>query len=97
MGKGIVPDSNLNNYSAARSTAFKEADVVLVLGARLNWILSFGEPPKWNSAAKIIQIDVNAEELGNNGGHSSLSLVGDVALIVEQIVAQIGSLSLIHI
>lgn len=63
----------------------KEADVVLVLGARLNWILSFGLPPKWSADVKIVQIDISADELGKNGGHESLSLVGDVGLVVDQI------------
>lgn len=91
MGKGVVADSHPNNVSAARSTALKEADVVLVLGAKLNWILSFGLPPKWNPDAKIIQVDVTAEELGKNGGHPTLSLVGDVGLVVEQLVEAFGS------
>ena len=90
MAKGVVPDSNTNNVSAARSTALKEADVVLVLGAKLNWVLSFGLPPKWNAAVKIIQVDMCADELGKNGGHPSLSLVGDVALVVDQILSQLG-------
>lgn len=90
MAKGVVPDSSAYNVSAARSTALKEADVVLVLGARLNWVLSFGLPPKWNPAAKIIQVDICADELGKNGGDSSLSLVGDVALVVNQLVSQFG-------
>lgn len=90
MAKGIVPDSSPNNYSAARSTALKEADVVLVLGAKLNWVLSFGEAPKWNPAAKIIQVDITPDEIGKNGGHPSLSLVGDVGLVVEQIVSALG-------
>lgn len=88
MGKGVVPDSSPHNVSAARSTAFKESDVILVLGAKLNWILSFGLPPKWSSAAKIIQVDMCADELGKNGGHPSLSVVGDVALVVEQLIDQ---------
>ncbi|KAJ9614308.1 hypothetical protein H2200_002444 [Cladophialophora chaetospira] len=90
MAKGVVPDSSINNISAARSTALKEADVVLVLGAKLNWVLSFGLPPKWSPAAKIIQVDISADEIGKNGGHPSLSLVGDVALIVEQLVSKLG-------
>ncbi len=90
MGKGVVPDSSPYNVSAARSTALKEADVILVLGAKLNWILSFGLAPKWNPAAKIIQVDISADELGKNGGDSSLSLVGDVALVVDQLVSQFG-------
>ncbi|SMR52779.1 unnamed protein product [Zymoseptoria tritici ST99CH_1E4] len=91
MGKGVVPDSSTYNVSAARSTALKEADVVLVLGARLNWILSFGLPPKWNPTAKIIQVDICPDELGKNGGHPTLSVAGDIALVVDQIQAQLGS------
>ena len=90
MGKGVVADSNPRNFSAARSTALKEADVVLVLGARLNWVLSFGLPPKWNADVKIIQVDISAEELGKNGGNSSLSVIGDVGLVVEQLVSHFG-------
>lgn len=91
MGKGVVPDSSPCNVSAARSTALKEADVVLVLGARLNWILSFGLPPKWSPSVKIIQVDLCADEIGKNSGDPSLSLVGDLGLIVEQIVEEFGS------
>jgi 2-hydroxyacyl-CoA lyase 1 len=91
MGKGVIPDSSPHNVSAARSTALKEADVVLVLGAKLNWILSFGLAPKWNPAVKIIQVDICADELGKNGHDSSLSLVGDVGLVVEQLVSELGS------
>jgi 2-hydroxyacyl-CoA lyase 1 len=61
MGKGVVPDSHQLNISAARSTALKEADLIILLGARLNWILHFGLPPRFNKDVKIIQIDINAE------------------------------------
>ncbi|KAF7186101.1 2-hydroxyacyl-CoA lyase 1 [Pseudocercospora fuligena] len=91
MGKGVIPDSSPNNFSAARSAALKEADVVLVLGAKLNWILSFGLAPKWNPNAKVIQVDISADELGQNGGHPTLSMVGDVGLVVEQITNALGS------
>lgn len=90
MGKGVVPDSSPYNYSAARSTAFKEADVVLVLGARLNWILAFGLPPKWSATVKIIQVDVCADELGKNGGDATLSMLGDVGATVEGLLPHLG-------
>ncbi|RDL38331.1 Thiamine diphosphate-binding fold (THDP-binding) [Venustampulla echinocandica] len=85
MGKGVLPDSHPSNTSSARSAALKGADVVLVLGARLNWILHFGEEPKWSSAAKICQVDISAEELGKNNGDSSLSIVGDIKLVTLQL------------
>lgn len=91
MGKGVVPDSSPHNFSAARSTAMKEADVVVVLGGRLNWILSFGLPPKWRADVNIIQVDISADEVGKNSGNPSLSLVGDVGLVVEQINSELAS------
>jgi 2-hydroxyacyl-CoA lyase 1 len=58
MGKGVVPDSHALNISAARSTALKEADLIILLGARLNWILHFGLPPRFNKDVKLIQADI---------------------------------------
>lgn len=91
MGKGVVPDSHPLNVSSARSTALKHADVVLVLGARLNWILHFGEPPKWSPKAKIIQVDICAEEIGRNAGAAELGIIGDIDLVVEQLLVSLSN------
>lgn len=91
MGKGVVTDSHPLNVSSARSAALKHADVVLVLGARLNWILHFGEPPKWSPRAKIIQVDVCAEEIGRNAGNAELGILGDVDQVVGQLLSTLGS------
>ena len=93
MGKGVMPDSHPLNAASARSTALKRADVVLILGARLNWILHFGEAPKWNPNALFIQVDVSAEELGRNAGHAELGVVGDIAVVVPQLTQALGSWS----
>jgi 2-hydroxyacyl-CoA lyase 1 len=85
MGKGVLPDSHPSNTASARSAALKGADVVLILGARLNWILHFGDEPKWNSGVKIIQVDISAEELGKNNGDASLAIVGDINVVVAQL------------
>ena len=61
MGKGVVPDSHALNISAARSTALKEADLIILLGARLNWILHFGQSPRFDKDVKLIQADILAE------------------------------------
>lgn len=91
MGKGVVPDSHPLNASSARSAALRNADVVLVLGARLNWILHFGEPPKWAPGAKIIQVDLCAEEIGRNAGAAELGIIGDIDLVVGQLLASLSS------
>ena len=91
MGKGVLPDSHPSNTASARSAALKDADVVLVLGARLNWILHFGETPKWNPGVKIIQVDISAEELGKNNGDASLSIIGDINLVTLQLRAALNT------
>lgn len=87
MGKGVLPDSHVSNTASARSVALKGADVVLILGARLNWILHYGEEPKWNSGVKICQVDISAEELGKNTGDASLGIIGDIKVVTSQFVS----------
>ncbi|KAI9758575.1 MAG: hypothetical protein M4579_003010 [Chaenotheca gracillima] len=91
MGKGVLPDSHPQNTSSARSTALQKADVVLVLGARLNWILHFGESPKWNPSVRIIQVDISAEEIGRNRGDASLGIIGDISVVTQQLTHALGS------
>ncbi|THX12344.1 hypothetical protein D6D13_04187 [Aureobasidium pullulans] len=89
MGKGVVPDSDSLNVAAARSLALKKADVVLVLGARLNWILHFGEDRKYDPAAKIIQVDSSPEEIGRNNSSLEHFLLGDIGLVCSQLSAEL--------
>ncbi|KAG1151420.1 hypothetical protein G6F37_002714 [Rhizopus arrhizus] len=92
MGKGVVSDSHPLCVSAARSKALKEADVVLLIGARLNWILHYGHTPRWNAHVRFIQIDISPEEIGNNR-NDTLPLLGDIQLVVNQLTQSIDSLS----
>ncbi|KAF2742603.1 hypothetical protein M011DRAFT_472065 [Sporormia fimetaria CBS 119925] len=93
MGKGVLPDSHPQNVSSARSAALKMADVVLILGARLNWIFHHGEAPKWNLDAKFIQVDISPEELGRNAADADLAILGDVNIVVPQLMELLGSWS----
>ncbi|OAX80413.1 hypothetical protein ACJ72_05256 [Emergomyces africanus] len=90
MGKGMIPDSHPLNTSSARSTALKHADVVLLLGARLNWILHFGETPRWSHSVKLIQVDINAQEIGSNAGDAALGIVGDISLVIQQLLSSLS-------
>lgn len=87
MGKGILSDTHPLCVSAARSKALKEADVVLLIGARLNWILHYGQSPRWSNNVKFIHIDILPEEAGNNGA-DSLALIGDIRSVVSQLIQQ---------
>ncbi|XP_075236652.1 2-hydroxyacyl-CoA lyase isoform X2 [Lycorma delicatula] len=66
MGKGVVSDNSIQNVASARTLALQEADVILLLGARLNWILHFGRPPRFKKDVFIIQVDICPEELHNS-------------------------------
>ncbi|XP_032691175.1 2-hydroxyacyl-CoA lyase 1 [Odontomachus brunneus] len=82
MGKGVVPDTDERCVSSARTAALLQSDVVLLLGARLNWMLHFGRPPRFHKAVKVIQIDLCAEEL-HNSVPSAVAIQSDVAPAVE--------------
>lgn len=84
MGKGILPDDDALSVGAARSTALREADVVFLMGARLNWIMHFGLPPRFSPDVRIIQLDIAAEEIGTNVP-AEVALVGDGKAVVQQL------------
>ena len=86
MGKGLVSDSHPLSIGAARSTAISGADVVLVLGARLNWILHYGGQPKWAKDVKFIRVDIEPEAI-DDVVESQVGLCGDVNAVVEQLLA----------
>ncbi len=90
MGKGILPDDDPLSVGAARSTALREADVVFLMGARLNWIMHFGLPPRFNKDVKVIQLDINPEEIGRNV-QSEVALVGDGKAITQQLNTALGN------
>jgi 2-hydroxyacyl-CoA lyase 1 len=93
MGKGVVPDTQPLNTTTARSAALGNADVIVLIGARLNWILHYGEPPKFSPHVKFIQLDISAEELGrvNGLGEPAVSLFGDIGVITSQLHSALGS------
>lgn len=85
MAKGLMPDDGPLSALSCRSTIMKEADVVMVIGARLNWMLSFGRG-KWNPAMKFIQLDVAPEEIDVNVPIAA-PVVGDLGLSLDAILA----------
>jgi len=84
MGKGVVPDEHPLSVAAARTLALQQADVIFLLGARLNWILHFGLEPRYRKDVRVIQLDIAAEEIGTNVP-AEVALVGDGKAIVGQI------------
>jgi oxalyl-CoA decarboxylase len=82
MAKGLLPDSHPRSAAAARSLAIARADAVLLVGARLNWLLGHGESPQWSDDAKFIQIDIAAAEFDSNRPIAA-PLAGDVGSVMS--------------
>ncbi len=84
MGKGVMDDNHPLSVGAARSHALAEADVIFLMGARLNWIMHFGLPPRFNKKVRIIQLDISPEAISQNVP-AEVALVGDGRAIVGQL------------
>ncbi len=97
MAKGLLPDTHEQSASAARSYVLPEADVVMLIGARLNWLLSHGKGKTWGGKShkdwggqKFIQIDISPQEADSNV-RIDAPLVGDIGSCVSALLAGIGS------
>ena len=85
MAKGLMPDDGPLSALSCRSTIMEQADVVMFIGARINWLLSFGKG-KWNQDAKLIQLDVEPEEIDRNRPIAA-PVVGDMGESLDAILA----------
>ncbi len=97
MAKGLLPDTHEQSASAARSFVLPEADVVMIIGARLNWLLSHGKGKTWGGKThkdwggqKFIQVDISPQEADSNV-RIDAPLVGDIGSCVSALLAGIGS------
>ena len=85
MAKGVVPDDSPSSVASARSLSLGQADVVLLIGARLNWMLSNGESPLFREDAKFIQVDIDATEFDSNRKIDA-PLQGDIKSVLQKLV-----------
>lgn len=77
MAKGLIPDTDPLCTASCRGLAMRTADVVLMVGARLNWMLNFGKGKHWNKDVKFIQIDIDPTEI-DNSRYIEAPIVGDI-------------------
>ncbi|HET8830880.1 MAG TPA: oxalyl-CoA decarboxylase [Casimicrobiaceae bacterium] len=97
MAKGLLPDTHEQSAAAARSYVLPEADVVMLIGARLNWLLSHGKGKTWGGKSskqwggqKFIQIDISPQEADSNV-RIDAPLVGDIGSCVAALLDGIGN------
>lgn len=87
ISRGLVPEDHPLAFLNARSKAFTEADVVLAVGTRFNWVIQFGRPPRFAADLKVIHVDVNPAQLGHNRA-VDVPIAGDARAVLEQLRAE---------
>ena len=92
MAKGLLPDTHSQCAGAARSTVLKDSDVVMLIGARLNWLLSHGKGKTWGEphSKKFIQIDIEPKEIDSNV-EIVAPVVGDLGSCISALLEGMGS------
>ena len=89
QGRGVVPDDHPLSFPSMRSAAFREADLIVVLGTRMSYIISHAAPPRFNAKARIARIDIDPAEIATAPRQVDIGIVGDCRSVLSQILAAI--------
>ena len=84
QSRGVIPEDDPLCYLTARSTAFREADVVMVIGTRMNYVIAHAAPPRFNANAKIVRIDIDPAEI-DTSPRLDIGIVGDARAVLGQL------------
>jgi thiamine pyrophosphate-dependent acetolactate synthase large subunit-like protein len=90
QARGVLPDDHEYSWLTMRSTAFREADLIIVVGTRMNYIIAHAAPPRFNPEATIARIDIDAEDIASAPRHVDIGLVGDCRAVLRQLLEEIG-------
>jgi thiamine pyrophosphate-dependent acetolactate synthase large subunit-like protein len=90
QGRGVIPEDHPLCHLTVRSAAFREADLIVIVGTRMNYIISHAAPPRFNVDAKIARIDIDAEEVATSPRHVDIGIVGDARAVLQQLNACLG-------
>ena len=84
QSRGVIPEDHPLCYLSARSSAFREADAILVIGTRMNYVIGHAAPPRFNAEAKVVRIDIDAAEI-DTSPRLDLGIVGDAKAVLGQL------------
>ncbi|MDE2007527.1 MAG: thiamine pyrophosphate-binding protein [Rhodospirillales bacterium] len=90
QGRGVVPDDHPCSYMTMRSSAFRDADLIVVLGTRMNYIIGHAAPPRFGGNAKIARIDIDPDEIATAARYVDIPVVGDCKMVLQQVLDGIG-------
>jgi thiamine pyrophosphate-dependent acetolactate synthase large subunit-like protein len=87
QSRGVIPEDHEFCYLSARSTAFRDADLIMIVGTRMNYVIGHAAPPRFNPNAKIIRIDIDSEEIATSSRRLEVGVVADAKLALAQLTA----------
>ena len=87
QGRGVIPDDHALSFLAARSTAFREADCIVIVGTRINYVSSHFAPPRFSADAKVVHVNIDPGEIGVSRP-CNVGIVGDAREVLAQLTSE---------
>jgi len=84
QSRGVIAEDHPYCYLTARSTAFREADLIMVIGTRMNYVIGHAAPPRFNADATLVRIDIDATEISNSP-RLDVGVIGDAKAVLQQL------------
>ena len=85
QGRGVLPDDHRLSFLTMRSSAFREADLIIIIGTRMNYVIGHAAPPRFAAGAKIARIDIDADEIASSPRKVDIGIVGDCKAVLQQL------------
>jgi thiamine pyrophosphate-dependent acetolactate synthase large subunit-like protein len=89
QGRGVIPEDHPLSFMTVRSAAFRDADLIMIIGTRMNYIIGHAAPPRFNADATIVRIDIDEEEVSTAPRKIDIGIVGDAKAVLGQINAKL--------
>jgi thiamine pyrophosphate-dependent acetolactate synthase large subunit-like protein len=85
QGRGVIPEDHKYSYLTSRAAAFRDADFILVVGTRVNYVIGNAAPPRWNADAKVVRIDIDPIEIASSPRKLDVGVVADARIAFGQL------------
>jgi len=93
QGRGVLPDDHPYSFLTMRSSAFRDADLIVVVGTRMNYIIGHAAPPRFGAKATIARIDIDPEEIATAARNVDIPIVGDCKMVLQQVLDRLDKVS----
>ena len=93
QGRGVLPDDHPYSFLTMRSSAFRDADLIVVVGTRMNYIIGHAAPPRFGANATIARIDIDPDEIATAARHVDIGIVGDCKMVLQQVLDRLDKVN----